>query len=189
MTFNFDSTKKDILNKKDKSNIGFIDDKISKLCSLINSKKNYFSTSSCSGRIILVLEEDKKTKNAFLYRNHNKINFNELKTSLFKISKKLKKGIIVFKQEPCLVVISCRDRQNQWKLFNNARNNGWKRSGILSIDKKLLVELMSDEKIEFPIIKNGKILINDELINLIIEKTNKNLEKGWAKIKFLEKLI
>ena len=52
MTFNFDSTKKDILNKKDKSNIGFIDGKISKLCNLINSKEDYFTTSSCSGRII-----------------------------------------------------------------------------------------------------------------------------------------
>lgn len=189
MTFNFDSTKKDILNKKDKSNIGFIDDKISKLCSLINSRENYFSTSSCSGRITLVLDEDKKTKNVFLYRTHEKINFNNLKESLFEVSKKLKRGIIFFKQEPCFIVISCRNKESQWKLFSSARNNGWKKSGILSIDKKLLVELMSDERIEFPVIKDGEILIEEKLMNLIIEKANKNLEKGWAKIKFLEKLI
>ena len=77
----------------------------------------------------------------------------------------------------------------QWKLFNEARNNGWKKSGILSIDKKLLVELMSDERIEFPVIKDGDILIDDKLIKIIVEKTSKNLEKSWNKINKLEKLI
>lgn len=189
MTFNFESTKKDVLNKKDKSNIGFIDEKISKLFNIINSKENYFTTSSCSGRITLVLDEDKKSKNVFLYRTHQKINFKDFKKSLFEISKKLKRGIIFFKQEPCFIVISCKNKESQWKLFNNARNNGWKKSGILSIDKKLLVELMSDERLEFPIIKDGEILINDKLINIIIDKANKNLKKSWNKINLLEKLI
>lgn len=189
MTFNFDSTKKDILNKKDRSNIGFIDNKISKLCILINSNENYFTTSSCSGRITLVLDEDKKTKNVFLYRTHEKINFEDFKKSLFELSKKLKKGIIFFKQEPCFIVVSCKNKESQWKLFSNARNNGWKKSGILSIDKKLLVELMSDERLEFPVMKDGEILIDDKLINLVVDKANKNLDKSWNKINLLEKLI
>ncbi|MEK6914269.1 MAG: hypothetical protein AABW83_01325 [Nanoarchaeota archaeon] len=186
MTFNFESTKKDILNKKDKSNIGFIDKDILKLCDKINSNSNYFTTSSCSGRIVLVLD-GKKRKDIFLFRTHDKINFNELKYKILEISEKFKKELIYFKQEPCLIVVSCKNKESQWKLFSEARNNGWKKSGILSLDKKILVELMSTENISFPIIKNRRILVDDKFLKIVLNKSNKNLEKGWSKIKYLEK--
>jgi tRNA wybutosine-synthesizing protein 3 len=187
MTFNFDSTKKDILNKRDKSNIGIIDDKILELCNLINSNKNYFTTSSCSGRILLAKDNDKKIKNIFLFRTHGKINLKKLKESI-KVCKKYE-GVINFKQEPCFVVVSCRDKNSQWKLFSKARNNGWKKTGILSIDKKFLIEIMSTENINFPIIKNNEMLVDDKFLEIIIDKANINLEKGWKKINRLVDLI
>lgn len=183
MTFNFSSTKKDILNKKDKSNIGHIDNYILALCKKINSNSNYFTTSSCSGRITLVVDEDKKSKDVFLFRNHDEVNFNQLKEHILDSSKKVKKGLIYFKQEPCFIVISCKSKEKQWSIFNEARNNGWKKSGILSINKKFLVELMSSERIEFPVIKDGKILVDDEFLKIVLDKANNNLEKGWKKIK------
>lgn len=189
MTFNFSSTKKDILNKKDKSNIGYIDNYISELCEKINSNPNYFTTSSCSGRITLVVDEDKKSKNVFVFRNHDKVNFNQLKEHMLDSSKKIKKGLIYFKQEPCFIVISCKSKEKQWYIFNEARNNGWKKSGILSINKKFLVELMSSERIEFPVIKDGKILVDDEFLKIVLDKANNNLEKGWKKIKDFTKKI
>ena len=99
---------------------------------------------------------------------------------------KIPKGTIMFKQEPCLVVVSCRNKDKQWGLFSQARNNGWKKSGILSLDKKLLIELMSSENISFPIIKDGEILIDDKFLEIILEKANSNLEKGWEKINQLK---
>ncbi|HJO14504.1 MAG TPA: hypothetical protein QGG70_00465 [Candidatus Pacearchaeota archaeon] len=184
--FNFDNTKKDILEKEDKSNVGSIDPLIQHLCKIINNDKNYFTTSSCSGRITLIDDKEKKSPDVFLFRSHKQIKLDELKKGILDAAEKIQEGIIMFKQEPCLVVISCRNKDKQWKLFSQARNNGWKKSGILSLDKKLLIELMSSENISFPIIKDGEILIDDKFLEIILEKANSNLEKGWEKINQLK---
>jgi tRNA wybutosine-synthesizing protein 3 len=98
-------------------------------------------------------------------------------------------GTVLFKQEPCLVVVSCKEKEGQWQLFSAARNNGWKKSGILSMDKKRLIELMASENISFPIFKDGKILVDDDFLKLILKKSNDNLEKCWVKIERLKALI
>jgi len=49
----FQKHKKDFLNKKDKSKKGSIDGEIKKLVDKINSLENYYTTSSCSGRILI----------------------------------------------------------------------------------------------------------------------------------------
>jgi len=188
MTFNFDNTKKCILQKKDKSNIGSIDKPIKDLYDKINSNENYFTTSSCSGRIALIIEDGLKAPNLILFRTHELINLEELKKEIEKASEN--KGCVIYlKQEPCLVVVSSKDQKNQIKLFNEARNNGWKKSGILSVNRKLLVELMSTELISFPVISNGEILIEDNLLKVFVKRANENLKKGWEKIKKLENFL
>jgi tRNA wybutosine-synthesizing protein 3 len=189
MTFNFDNTKKDILGKLDKSNVGGWDERIVSLCEMINSCDDYFTTSSCSGRITMIVDEDKKSSDVFLFRSHDKISFEELKHAVTNAASRVSEGLVFFKQEPCLVVVSCRDRDCQWKLFNEARNNGWKKSGILSLDKKFLIELMSSERIEFPVVLNGRVLVDDEFLRVVVEKANRNLEKIWKRILELEKLF
>ena len=186
--FNFDNSKQVFLSKKDKSSIQRIDLPIKNLCEKINQKKDYFTTSSCSGRIVLIKDETKKQPGLFLFRSHKKITIEELKHSLENIKNK-NKSLILFKQEPCLLVVSCRNKTAQWKLFQLSRNNGWKKSGILSIDKKLLIELFSTENISFPIVEKNNLLVDGNFLNIIVKKANENLEKCWDKIKRLENLL
>ena len=183
--YNFNNSKKSILSKKDKSNKGELDSKIVRLCQIINKNKDYFTTSSCSGRIKLIIDINKKKPDLIIFRTHDKISLKELKKQLLIKNK----DTIYFKQEPCFVVVSSRNSKKQWELFNLARNNGWKKSGILSLDKKLLIELMGTENISFPIMKKGKLLVDDEFLKIVIKKANSNLKRGWEKIKYLEKSI
>src|SRR3989344_9321387 len=181
MTFNFAHSKKIALEKKnDKSSIGFWDKEISGLCEKINKKKDYYTTSSCSGRIVLIKGKEKKEKGLFLFRTHNKINFKQLKKELENL--KNTKELIYFKQEPCLVVIACNSSEKQQEILNKARNAGWKKSGIITIINKRIVELMSTEKISFPIMNKGEILVNDNFLKLIIKESNRKLKKTWDKI-------
>lgn len=191
MVFNFDNNKKNILNKKDKSNKESVDKPILKLCDKINKLDDYFTTSSCSGRIVLIIEDEQKRPGLFLFRTHEKVSFEELKKEIEKICEdnKLGKEMIMFKQEPCVLTLSCRNLESQKKLFDIARNNGWKKSGIVSTDRKFMIELMSTENISFPVIDKGKILVDDEFLRLVIRKANENLERSWEKIKRLEGLV
>jgi tRNA wybutosine-synthesizing protein 3 len=176
-----------VLSKLDKSSIGKWDERIKKLCEKVNSAGNFYTTSSCSGRIILMIEQDKKGKDLFLKTWHDKINFKELKKELNKLCNK--KEIIKFKVEPPIIHIACRDLKDASIMLEKAKYIGFKRSSILTCDKNVVLELNSSDRMEFPIIKNGKIIVDDDFLVLIVKISNEKLEKGWAKIKKLEEIV
>jgi len=188
MVYNFDNSKKTVLGKLDKSNIGGWDKPIVNLCEKINKNKNYYTTSSCSGRIMLIIETLDKKSGLFLFRSHGKISFDELRKEIEKAKAESNK-IIYFKQEPCVVAVACREVGDAQKLVNLARGCGWKRSGITTTSKKNIIELFSTEKLELPIIDKGKVLVDDAYLRLILREANNRLERTWEKIKKLEKRL
>jgi len=183
---NFLNNKKNVLERKDKSNEGSWDKKIDGLCRKINARKEYYTTSSCSGRINLVKGFPEKAEDVFLFKSHEKISFLQLKKELEKAGKY--KGLIYFKQEPCILHVACLDLESAKKLLNKARDVGWMRSGLIS-DKKIILELISTEKLELPIINNGKLLVDENYLKLLVKEANKKLTRTWEKVKKLEKLV
>ena len=183
---NFNQRKKDILSKLDKSSKKSWDEKIISLCEKINSLENYYTTSSCSGRVVLIIDNAKKCPGLFVKVWHDLISFDELKKNLGKC---LRKNII-FKQEPVIIHVACDDLEKSLDFLTKARSIGFKRGGIISGNKnRFVVELIGTEKLEFPIIENGKILVDDKFLKIIVNKSNENLKRGWKKIDKLRKII
>ena len=217
----FDKRKQDILGKKDKSFIKRWDKKIVGLCEKLNKNKNYYTTSSCSGRVVLIIDSDKKTHGLFLKIYHNLVSFDELKRDLNDIlissvsnsrhptpqplsrrdvninrstknfidNNKKKDLNINFKQEPCGLHVACRALKDAQILVTKARKVGWKKSGIISSDKRFIVEIFGTGVLGFPIIKSNKILIDDNFLREIVNKSNINLKKSWDQIEKLKKSI
>lgn len=181
----FQQYKKERLQRKDKSSIQSWDEKIADLCNTINSLKDYCTVSSCSGRAVLLIKKDKKLPNLFVMRTHNLITFDELKQSLEENKGKVN-GMIFFKQEPCLITVACSSLEKQRELFSRAFDETWGKCGIVTTEKNYIIELMATDKLEFPIMNNGKVLVNDEFLKILVEITNNNLKKSWNKIKNLE---
>lgn len=235
---NFLKRKKDILSRADKSFKKKWDKKILRLCMKINFSDNYYTTSSCSGRAVLMLDEDKKQEGLFIKIYHDGISLKELKRDLddirslvitrsqidsskqtspcFSLNKSVnmkdssinsnksranesellkfppslpKDSIIKFKMEPCILHVACRDLNCAQKLFDKAKFAGWKKSGIIATRNHIMLELNSTEKLEFPIISDGEVLVDDKFLKLIVKETNKKLEKSWEKIEKLEGMI
>ena len=180
--------KKDILSKKDKSHIGKWDEKILSLCDKINKFESYYTTSSCSGRVIIIVDQDEKARDLFLKRYHDLICFEQLKKDLKEVSK-MSKGLIKFKLDPCALHVACKSLEDVNKLYNKAKLAGWKKSGIIAIDKRYVVELNSTERLELPIINNCKILVDDGFLKILVKRANEKLKRTWKKIKALEKSI
>jgi len=202
---NFQKSKKDILSRKDKSSRQHLDKKIIKLCEKINKLPDYYTTSSCAGRVVLIIDSDKKKTGLFIKKYHDLISFEELKKDLEKIKNK---KTINFKQEPCILHVACKTLRDAQELYDKAKLAGWKKSGIIASGKRFMVELCSTEKLEFPIVNKGKILVypenykfsgsetlgtqkvpGDDFLKLIVKKSNENLKKGWRKIEKLNKLV
>ena len=181
----FAQRKTAVLSKLDKSSIGKWDRRIKPLCEKINSLDDFYTTSSCSGRVILMIQQEKKENDLFLKVWHDKISFNELKKTLNELSKR--KEIIKFKLEPPIIHIACRDLKKATEMLEKAKYIGFKRSSILTCDRNIVIEINTSERMEFPIIKDGKILVDEEFLRLIVKISNEKLEKAWEKIQKLGK--
>lgn len=180
--------KKSIFSKIDKSSIGKWDKKIVFLCKKINCLDDYYTTSSCSGRVLLMINQEKKSHNLFLAVSHELISFNWLKNNLNQIikNKKLNKLLIKFKCEPPILHVICRNLESASLLLEKAKSSGMKHSGIHYLGKNPILEINGDDRLEFPIIDQHKILIDDNFLKLIVKESNKKLKKSWKMIKKLK---
>ena len=181
---NFQKEKKDFLTKKDKSRKGSIDEKIKNLVDKINSLEDYYTTSSCSGRMLLLAipRSNKKNEVQYLFCTHKKTNYNEIKN----IIKQLPKNDVWFRVDPVILHVACKNTSNAKKLLYAARDIGFRRSGIISIGKnKMIMELISTEKIETIVSKKSKLVINEDYFKILIKEGNEKLEKTWKKIEKL----
>lgn len=182
----FQFRKKNQLEKKDKSNEQGIDEKIEKLCQKINNKKEYYTTSSCSGRIVLVKGLAEKAENVFLFKSHGKISFFQFKKVLNNIDYP---GLVYFKQEPVILHVACLNLERAEELLEKSRDAGFKKKGIITTRSRIIVELIGSEKLELPIVNKNKILIDDNYLKLLVKEANSRLERSWERIKKLEKML
>ena len=165
--------------------MGGWDKKIIPLCEKINKKDNCYTTSSCAGRVVLVKDQESRS-GVFEWISHDLIKFKELKNALNKVNFA---KFVKFKQEPCLLHVACRDLKGAQELVDKAKLVGWKRSGIITTGKRFVVELIGTEKLEFLIMNNHKLLVNNQYLELVVKKSNENLKLTWDKINKLKKLI
>ncbi|MBW3004933.1 hypothetical protein KY310_03805 [Candidatus Woesearchaeota archaeon] len=174
----FELDKKNILGKIDKSQKGEIDKDIQKLVDLINSKEEYYTTSSCSGRIVVIEipESGRKDEAKWLLVKHGPVIVEEIKNSL------KSQEDIWLKEEGMILHICCRDIEAAEKLVNIAKNSGFKRTGMITVNKRYVVEIVSTENVSTILAKKGKILVTDTYISELVSECNKKLEQNKKKI-------
>ncbi len=172
----FEKDKKVFLNKSDKSKKKSIDSKIGKLVNLINSLPNYYTTSSCSGRIVLLKRKVGKKGSKWLFISHDLVSFEQIKKHI-----KLSKDDIWFKQEPLIMHICCKTVEDA-KLFLGIVRQLFKRTGIISLGKKITIEIRGNEHIDTIIAKNSGLLVTESYLNILVKEANKKLERNFKNI-------
>lgn len=165
----FQKHKKDFLRKKDKSIKGSVDKKIKDIINIINKNKNYYTTSSCSGRILLLIPGKKKeAKRIFVSHEKIKINKNNINNIKKIINKNInnykkqnKKIDVHLKQESFILHVRCRDIESAKNLLKITNKIGIRRSGIVSINK------INNKN-------NNDDNVNNKINNINKNKINKN---------------
>ncbi len=184
---NFEKEKKDCLGKIDKSKKGSIDKKIKKLVDLINLLKDYYTTSSCSGRILLIIrpKSGKKCDVDFLLESHDKVSFEKIKACL----KNIPEQDLWFRQESMILHVACRTIENAQKILDLSNSAGFKHSGIITTRKKIVLEIIGSEQFDTIIAKHSKVFVSDEHLRLLVDEANKKLEINSRKIKRFYNLV
>jgi len=166
----FENEKKNCLGKIDKSRKGSIDLGILDLVEKLNKSDNYYTTSSCSGRIVL-LKRGRKNESLWAFVSHNEIKFEDICNEL--------EDEVWFRFEPMILHVACRTIEDCQKIVDKARECGFRRSGIQSIHKNI-VEVSSSDYIE-TIIGGG--LAGESYIQRLILEANKRMKENKNKIK------
>ena len=173
--------------KHDKSNKGSIDKPILPLVNFINSLKDYFTTSSCSGRICINKEYDdlRKSCNVWVFKSHSIVNPKQVLSI-----RELPTGKTSIRFETLILHVATRDILCAKRFLDTIRGAVLKKSGIFSVKQnKVMIECSSTEIMQAPFSENGEILMDESYLIRFIEEANKRLLRANQKIKELEALL
>ncbi len=166
---------------------GKADAKMRPICNYINSTKNFFTSSGCAGRIMLLGLYGKGTKEeSYFHRKwHREVKLAELWNGVEAKSR----GTLWFKMEPFIIHIGTKNLGDADSLLNVMRNAGVKRSGIIVAKKgKCIAEFVGTQSISLPVKKGGKILIEKQYLKQILDEANSKLKKNYGMLERLEKV-
>lgn len=164
------------------------------ICQFIAQTKNYFTTSTCSGRITLmdVNEKDEKKENAFFRKWHRKVKLEEVWEG---INDNSNIENLWFKQDAFVFVIGTNKMEKTKPIIQACQEAGVKKYGIHHFEKgKVLMEIFGSKGMSVPVKERKEILVEKEYVQKLVEIANKKwiqnnetLEKLIQKMK--EKLI
>jgi len=181
----FDNMKSQALNKMDKSKKGDVDTQVTELIEKINSHADWFTTSSCAGRIVLLATGGRKDQCDWLLQKHGTVTIDEVREAL----KKLPDEQVWFRMEPFILHVACENIDAAERLMIIAKEVGLKHSGIMNLKPKIMVELTGNETMSTLVAKDGKMLVEMNYLEQIIPIANSKLERNYEIIEKLEKSI
>ncbi len=165
---------------------GKADTPIIPLCRFLNETKNYYTSSSCSGRITLLkMEKDQTKKEASFHRRwHETVGFEEFWKA---INEKTERKELWVKQEPFILHIGTNNIENAKKVLSIMKKAGVKRGGINLVQKdKILLEVTGTHNLTMPIKTENKMLLSREYLEIALEKANRKMEENGKRLKKFE---
>jgi tRNA wybutosine-synthesizing protein 3 len=161
-----------------------VDKGIISILDIINKSDNFYTTSSCYGRIVLleIPNIGNKKEAVFLGKWHRPIKLEEL----FLASNNSKNGQIwLLSQSPIIHIVS-KTNDAADRILKLAISCGFKNSGIKSLGKKIVIEFCSTERLDAPVGNDGILFCSKDHIELLINISNEILNKSSKKLDKLE---
>lgn len=169
--------------KTDLSKKGSVDRDIEEIVRDINLQDYYFTTSSCSGRIVLIDENPdvssvQKQNCSWLMVTHDLCTREALLSGLQEAS-----GDAVLKFEPFVLHVQCRTLEDAQLLHGVAIDSGFRNSGITVGKKgKIIMGVRSTHCLEVPLSHRGKCLVSEDYIEYLVQTANQKMEENKKRI-------
>lgn len=164
-----------------------IDVKALPILEALNAREDYFTTSSCAGRIVLMQIPGigKKRGAEFLQKWENNIDVEAVHTA----AKLGKTGELWLMAQPPIFHVAANDLSAAGTLVAVAKQSGFKNSSIKAIGRKIIVEISSTEELDVPLGRNGRMFCPDDYIELIVDIANEIIETIDGKLNTLLRTI
>jgi len=167
-----------------------VDEDITEILAEINRRAEYYTTSSCSGRIVLISlpEAGAKKEARFVAKWHRPVSFEELQNALkFWVAGGRDRGELWLLAQPPIIHVTARDLSSAERILKAAAAAGFKYSSIKSVSAdKTVVEILSTERMDVPLGVGGEVLCDEHFLRFVLGRANFVLRRGKRK---LEKLL
>ncbi|XP_017519269.3 tRNA wybutosine-synthesizing protein 3 homolog [Manis javanica] len=171
------------LSKADLSRKGSVDEDVVEVVQLLNGREQFFTTSSCAGRIVLLDGgmngfDVQKQNCCWLLVTHKSCVKEDVIVALKKAS-----GDAVLKFEPLILHVQCRQLQDAQILHSVAMDSGFRNSGI-TVGKrgKTMLAVRSTHGLEVPLSHQGKLMVTEEYIDFLLKIANQKMEENKKRI-------
>ena len=166
-----------------------VDEGVIEVLNAFNSHPDIFTTSSCAGRLQLIVLPDIGRKDSVELRKtwHSPVEFQEVKDSLDNLVIPPNSIVILQGQSP-IFHVSCRTMELAQKFRGIVHSQGWKYSSLITGNEdKWVVEILSASRIDNLLYRDGVIdPPDDDRLKFIIEESNKILIKAQSRLEALE---
>ncbi|XP_051021757.1 tRNA wybutosine-synthesizing protein 3 homolog isoform X1 [Acomys russatus] len=171
------------LSKADLSRKGSVDEGAVEVVELLNSRDEFFTTSSCAGRILLLDGSTngsgvQKQHCCWLLVTHKPCVKDDVMAALNGTT-----SDAVLKFEPFILHVQCRTLQDAQLLHSVAVDSGFRNSGI-TVGKrgKTMLAVRSTHGLEVPLSHKGKLMVTEEYIEFLLTIANKKMEENKKRI-------
>ena len=166
-----------------------VDEGVIEVLNAFNSHPDIFTTSSCAGRLQLIVLPDIGRKDSVELRKtwHSPVELEEVKEALDNLDIPPNSIVILQGQSP-IFHVSCRTMELAQKFRGIVHSQGWKYSSLITGNEdKWVVEILSASRIDNLLFRDGVIdPPDDDRLKFIIEESNKILVKAQSRLEALE---
>ena len=164
-----------------------VDLEIIPILDIINSFDNYYTSSSCYGRIVLLeIPRIGDKKNAkWLGKWHRTISPDEVLSSV----KKAKKGQLWILAQSLIIHIVAKTNNDAEEMLKTVISAGFKNSGVKSLGRKIVVEICSTERLDTPVGEDGRLLCSEDFLNLVVKIANDVIKRSSLKLEKLTNIL
>jgi tRNA wybutosine-synthesizing protein 3 len=199
----------------DRSHAGGIDPPILALCELINERPEFYTTSSCSGRVVLFWQRDaaagetetdaepgdeasgggdrpidertKASGGRWLYITHDEPSLQDMLAAATELPTS---GLAVFKQEPFLLHVRCCSMAAATVLYRLARECGLRESGVAPVGEFPLCAIRSNAlKMDAIVGSNGQWVVSQDYLGLTVDIATQKMRANLVKLGKLERCL
>ncbi|XP_020650354.1 tRNA wybutosine-synthesizing protein 3 homolog [Pogona vitticeps] len=187
----FKRWKEQRLARADVSRKGSVDEPIEGIVRLLNSHDRFCTTSSCSGRLVVLEQpplppsaeattgfEIQKQNCSWLMVTHEICTIEKVLTALQRAS-----DDALFKFEPFVLHVQCQELQDAQLLHKVAIEAGFRNSGITVGRKgKIMMAVRSTHCLEVPLSRKGKLMVSEEYVDFVVQVANQKMEENQRRI-------
>ncbi|KAM3841904.1 tRNA wybutosine-synthesizing protein 3 homolog isoform 2-T2 [Vipera latastei] len=163
----FKRWKEQRLSRADASRKGSVDEPIEEIVRLLNERETFCTTSSCSGRVVVLEQppaappaagaagfEIQKQSCTWLMVTHQLCTTKDVLTSLQKAA-----ADAIFKFEPFVLHVQCQD-----------------------LEDAQLLAVRSTHCLEVPLTQEGRLMVSEEYADFVVQVANRKMKENWKRI-------